>query len=222
VGLDHEAQQSLNKFGYSSGDIILFMYAFIGGTSAAGKTYIAKKFAKKSKLPIHVVSIDEFRKEFAKDPKLKYWVDILWNENEEEYWKTTNYEKDIKNLIGQSEAFWPSILNIIKKTKKNHEHAIFEAVNIQPHLAKKDLDFSGLFLINEDYKTLIERFKKNPRWGKTDKLQKLEIEYLLKHDVAFIKKEAKKYGYKVFNNSNDAFGKLDKIFNTQQNNGVLI
>lgn len=188
------------------------MYAFIGGTSAAGKTYIAKEFAKRSKLLIHVVSIDDFRKEFAKDPKLKYWVDILWNKNEEEYWKTITYEKDIQNLTNQSEAFWPSILKIIKKTKKDYKDAIFEAVNIQPHLAKRDLDFPGFLFINEDYETLLKRFKKNPRWGKTERLQRLEIEHLLKHDIQFIKKEAKKYGYKVFSNSADALTELDKIF----------
>lgn len=188
------------------------MYAFIGGTSASGKTYTAKLFVKNSGLPIHIVSIDNLRKEFSKDPKLKYWVDILWNKNEEEYWKTATYEKDIENLIKQSEAFWPSILKVVQKTKKLYKHAIFEAINIQPHLAKRDFDFPGFFLINEDYQTLLERFKKAPRWGKTEKLQKLEVEFLLKHDVPFIKKEAKKYGYKVFNNSNDAIEELKRIF----------
>lgn len=188
------------------------MYAFIGGTSAAGKTHSAREFVKKSGLPIHIVSIDDLRKEFAKDPKLKYWVNILWNKNEEDYWETITYEKDIQNLVGQSEAFWPSILEVVKKTKKLYEHAIFEAVNIQPHLAKRDFNFPGFFLINEDPETLLKRFKKAPRWGKTEKLQKLEIEFLLKHDTDFIKKEAKKYGYKVFNNSEDAIKELEKIF----------
>lgn len=188
------------------------MYAFIGGTSASGKTYTAKEFAKRSGLPIHIVSIDDFRKEFAKDPKLKYWVDVLWNKNEDEYWETITYEKDIQNLIKQSEAFWPRILQVVKETKKLYKHAIFEAINIQPHLARKGLDFPGLFLINEDKQVLLERFKKAPRWGKTEKLQKLEIEFLLKHDVKFIKEEAKKYGYKVFNNSDDVIKELEEIF----------
>lgn len=188
------------------------MYVFIGGTSAAGKTYTAKEFVKKSGLPIHIVSIDDLRKDFAKDPKLKYWVDILWNQNEEEYWKTITYEKDIQNLIDQSQAFWPSILEILENTKKKYKHAIFEAINIQPHLAKKDFDFPGFFLVNEDYQTLLERFKKDPRWGKSEDLQRIEVEFLLKHDVPFIKKEAKKYGYKVFNNSEDAIKELRKIF----------
>ncbi len=188
------------------------MYAFIGGTSAAGKTYIANAFAKRSKLPIHVVSIDDQRREFAKDPKLRYWTDILWNKNEEEYWKTITYEEDIGNLIGQSEAFWPKILEVVEKTKKLHKHAIFEAINIQPHLAKRDLDFPGFFLITEDQQTLIKRMKKNPRWGKTEALQRLEVEFLLKHDVPFVKQEAKKYGYKVFTNANDALNELSEIF----------
>ena len=188
------------------------MYAFIGGTSAAGKTYTAKEFVKNSGLSIHIVSIDDLRKEFVKDPKLKYWVDVLWNKNEEEYWKTITYAEDIGNLIKQSEAFWPSILEVVKKTKELYEHAIFEAINIQPHLAKKDLDFPGFFLINENRQILLDRFKKAPRWGKTEKLQKTEIDFLLKHDVKFIKEEAKKYGYKVFNNSDDVIKELEEIF----------
>lgn len=188
------------------------MYAFVGGTSAAGKTYIAKKFAKSSGLPIHVVSIDDLRREFAKDPQLKYWVDILWNKNEEEYWKTITYEKDIENLVKQSEAFWPRILEVVNRTKRLHEHAIFETINFQPHLAKRDLNFPGFFLINEDKQTLLDRFKEAPRWGKTRKLQKTEIEFLLKHDVLFVKQEAKKYGYKIFNNSEDAMKELRSIF----------
>ncbi len=191
------------------------MYAFIGGTSAAGKTYLANKFVKVSGLPIKIVTIDDLRKEFAKDPKLKYWTDVLWNKNEEEYWKTISYKEDIDNLIKQSEAFWPSILEVVAKTKKLYEHAIFEAVNIQPHLAKKDFDFPGFFLINEDRQILFERFKKTPRWGKTEKLQRQEVDFLLKHDVLFIKQEAKKYGYKVINDFAQAMSELKKIFSKQ-------
>lgn len=188
------------------------MYAFIGGTSAAGKTYLANEFAKNSGLNIRVVSIDHLRKQFAKDPKLEYWVNVLWNKNEEEYWESISYKEDIGNLIKQSEAFWPRILEVVREIKKKHEHVIFEAVNIQPHLAKKDLDFPGFFLINEDKQVLLERFKKSPRWGKTEKLQRREIEFLLKHDVKFVKQEAKKYGYKVFANSDDAMKELQNIF----------
>ncbi len=188
------------------------MYAFIGGTSAAGKTYVARAFAKQSKLPIHVVSIDDHRREFAKDPKLRYWTDILWNKNEEKYWKTITYKEDIGNLIKQSEAFWSRILEVVKRTKKLHKHALFEAINIQPHLAKRDFDFTGFFLINEDSPTLLKRLKEHPRWGKTEELQKLEVAFLLKHDVPFVKQQAKKYKYKVVNDSNDAINELKKIF----------
>src|SRR5258708_34188133 len=157
------------------------MYAFIGRTPAAGKSYTAKQFGKESKLDMHLESIDDLRKEFAEEPKLKYWVDFFWNQDEESYWKTTSYREDTQNLVQQSEAFWKRILTTISETKKKYPHAIFEAVNILPHLAKKDLDFPGFFLICEDYKTVLERNIKEPRWGKTEELQKLEAKYFIEY-----------------------------------------
>lgn len=188
------------------------MYVFIGGTPAAGKTFTAKKFIEHSGKNIFLVSIDDLRNEFAEDPKIKYWVDYFWNQDEKEYWKNITYKKASRELIEQSKTFWPRILEVISQTKKKCEHAIFEAVNILPHLAYKDLNFPGFFLICEDYQTILERNMKAPRWGKTKELQELETKYFIEHDVRFIKEEAKKYNFKVFNNEKSASDELARLF----------
>ena len=61
--------------------------------------------------------------------------------------------------------------------------AIFEGVNILPHLAHCDLNFKGIILLGESFEVILERNKKDPRWGQTEELQK---------------KEAEKYGFKTF------------------------
>lgn len=188
------------------------MHVFIGGTPAAGKTFTSKKFIKKSDKKIHLVSIDDLRNDFAKDPKIKYWVDYFWNQDEVEYWKSITHEKAIQELVEQSEAFWPLVLEVIVETKKNYEHAIFEGVNILPRLAHKDLNFPGFFLVCEDYKTILDRNIKAPRWGNTRELQELETKHFIEDDVRFIKEEAKKFNYKVFNNEKEATEELTRLF----------
>lgn len=191
------------------------MYAFIGGTPAAGKTHIAKQFIKKSGLPIEYISIDALREEFAKDPKLDYWVKFFLNQDAVQYWDTITQEQHLQNLIKQSEAFWPGILQKVEEVKKNHQHAIFEGVNLLPHLAHKDFDFHGLFLIEENGDLLFEKLHKEPRWGETEELQKLEAKFFVEWEARYIKEEAKKYSYKVFSNSQEAEKELENIFNKQ-------
>jgi 2-phosphoglycerate kinase len=188
------------------------MYVFIGGTPAAGKTFTAKQFIQASEKDIHLVSIDNLRIEFSKNLELKYWVEFFSNQDETEYWRTITYEKHIENLINQSEAFWLPILDVIEQTKKDHEHAIFEAVNILPHLGRRDLDIPGFFLICEDYQIVLQRNMKDPRWGKNEELQKLEAKYFVEYDARFIREEAEKYNYKVFNAEKDATNELSELF----------
>lgn len=189
------------------------MYAFIGGTPASGKTTTAQEFINVSGLPIELVSIDSLREGFTEDNNLQYWRDFFFNVDEKEYWGNNSYESHMKNIVNQSEAFWPNILECVQKTIKEHEHAIFEAVNILPHLAKKDLSFEGFFMIAEDENQLLDRLQKNPRWGQTEELQNLEAKYFVEWEARWIRNEANKYRYKVFNNKQDATSELSKIFN---------
>ena len=168
---------------------------FISGIPTAGKSYLAEKVAQKTN-SIHV-DIDNLRGQMKKNPNLKHWVNFFSNKDEKRYWETITPEKHWKNLVSQSEAFWPTILEKIHETQKSGKSAIFEGVNILPHLAHQDLDFSGVVLLGDSEQTVLKRCRENPRWGKTDELQKKEAEWFFVNEGSMYKKEANKYGYKV-------------------------
>lgn len=178
-------------------------YAFIGGIPASGKSYLAKKVAEETGI-IHV-DLDKLRcSEMIKNSELKPWVEFFINKDEKSYWENTSCEEDWENLKNQSEAFWPVILEKIKEVQDSGKSAIFEAVNVLPHLAYKDLDFKGVFLLGESLETIFERNKKDPRWGKTEELQKIEAERFFNCEGKIYKQEAEKYGFKTFNNAQEA------------------
>ena len=174
-------------------------YAFITGIPAAGKSYLAKTVTQKTN-SLHI-DIDKLRVEMAKNPNLEPWVNFFSNKDEKEYWEMTTPQEHWENLKKQSEAFWPTILEKIHEVEKTGNSAIFEGVNILPHLAHQDLDFSGVVLLGESERSLFEIFKSNPRWGKTMELQEKEAEWFFVHEGKIYKSEARKYGYKTFHDS---------------------
>lgn len=184
-------------------------YAFISGIPASGKSYLARKIAKET--GIKNICIDEWREEMKDDPELKKWVDFFWNKDEKEYWRITDCAQQWDNLRNQSEAFWPTILKKINDVQKSGRSAIFEGVNILPHLAHQDLNFHGIVLLGESFDRILERNKKNPRWGNTDKLQIQEAEVFWNCERPRYKQEAGKYGFKTFIDSNEAEKELLKL-----------
>lgn len=195
------------------------MYIFIGGIPASGKTYLAKKVAEQ--IGAFHFDLDTLRKEMANDPKLEYWVNLFFNQDEEKYLEETSCEEHWQNLVKQSEAFWPTILNKINEIMKTHESAIFEGVNIMPHLAKKDFSFPGIFLLGESLEQLFERNKQNPRWGKTEELQGQEAALFFNCDRPKYQEEAVKYGYKVFTDSETAENELISLLNSSEGSNLV-
>lgn len=191
----------MNNFGKS--------YVFIGGIPASGKSYLAKNIAEK--VGVFHLDLDTLRDEMTKDPKLKYWVDFFWNQDEERYLTEISCEQHWQNLVKQSEAFWPTILKKVNEIKKSHESVIFEGVNILPHLAKRDLDFPGIFLLGESFEQIFERNKQNPRWGQTEELQRKEAELFFNCERLKYKEEAQKFGYKTFSDSEEAEEEVLKL-----------
>ena len=184
-------------------------YLFISGIPTAGKSYLAERVAQKTN-SLHI-DIDDLREEMSKNPNLKSWVNFFSDKNEEKYWNTITLEEHWSNLLKQSEAFWPTILEKIHKIQQTGEDAIFEGVNILPHLAHKDLDFPGIVLLGESESAVFERCKRDPRWGKTAELQKKEAEWFFVHEGKKYKEEANKYGYQVFTNAEEAEKELLKL-----------
>lgn len=175
---------------------------FIGGIPASGKSYLAKKLA--TQIGVYHLNVDTLRDEMSKDPELEKWVNFYWNQDEEKYLKETPIEEQKQNLIKQSEAFWPFILKKLEDLKETHKSIVIEAVNILPHLAARDLNFSGVYLLGSSFEEIFERNKANPRWGSTEDLQRLEAESFFNFEREFYKNEAEKYGFKTFTSSEEA------------------
>jgi len=187
----------------------IMKYIFISGTPASGKSYLANKIA--NHLGVQHVSTDDWREEMRKNPELKKWVDFFWDQDEAEYWRITNCDQQWENLKNQSEALWPTILAKVKEIQKPGKGAIFEGVNILPHLARIDLDFEGIILLGESFKKILDRNKKDPRWGKTEELQIQEAKVFWGCERPKYKQEAEKYGYKVFSDAGQAEAELLKL-----------
>mgnify|MGYP001570963722 FL=1 len=188
------------------------MYTFIGGTQVAGKSYSSKKFVENSGLNITLIKTDALRLEMINDPKLRKWINVFWDRDEHEFWQNTNYEDYVQLLVGQSEAFFPIIMKTVNKIMAERKHAIFEGVNLLPHLVNKHISFPALFLVCDDRELIFSRLKEHPRWGGTEQFQRTEAEYIVKYDTRFIREEAIKFGYKVFNNPSFIEQELGNIF----------
>lgn len=186
-------------------------FVFISGIPASGKSFLANKIAEIT--GAEHVNTDDWREEMKNNPELKKWVDFFWDKDEDEYWSTTSCDQQWDNLKNQSEAFWPFFLKKIKEIQETKRNAIFEGVNILPHLAHKNLDFSGVVLLGESFEIILERNKKDPRWGKTEELQTKEAEAFWTCERPKYKSEGEKYGYKVFSDASLAETELLKILN---------
>ena len=184
-------------------------YAFITGIPASGKSYLADKVARATR-SLHI-NTDNWREELGKDDQFKSWVNFFYNKDEREYWKTTSCDDQWTNLVNQSEAFWPKFLEKIREIQKTKKSAIFEGVNILPHLARRDLDFSGIALLGESFEIILERNKQDPRWGNTKELQIKEAEAFWNCERARYQQEAEKYGFKFFTDPVAAENELLKL-----------
>lgn len=183
---------------------------FITGIPAAGKSYLANKVAAAVD-GLHV-KVDDVREELTDNSEYRKWVNFYFNQDEKIYYTTTTPEQRWNDLVAQSEALWPGILEKIKSYKKETKPVIFEGVNILPHLAKKDLPFSGIVLIGRSFEEILVRNKAEPRWGQTEELQKLEADAFFNGERPKYKAEAEKYEYKVFETVNEAYPELIKFF----------
>lgn len=184
-------------------------FTFISGIPASGKTFIAKKVS--LQIGCLHANLDDLRRGMVSDPKLEPWINFFGNKNELEYWKSVTPEEHWNNLREQAEAFWPSYLAKINETKNGTKSAIFESVSILPHLAHKDLNFPGIYLLGESTEAIFERLKENPRWGENEELQRIEVEWFYLHEGKMYESEAKKYGFKSFRHTKEAEQELLKL-----------
>jgi dephospho-CoA kinase len=176
---------------------------FITGIPTAGKSYLAQKLA--NDIGGQVYSTDNIRGEMLKNPLYKDWVNFYWNKDEKEYFENTSPEEQWNNLVKQSEGMWPFIFEKIISHDNQGQTVIFEGVNILPHLARKDLSFEGIVLIGKNKEDVYARVKKDHRWGNTEELWRMEADSFFDVERPNYKREAKEYGYSVFETAEDAY-----------------
>jgi len=176
---------------------------FITGIPTSGKTYLAKKIS--NEIDAIVVHLDNLRADLSKDSKYKTFTNFYLDKNEEEYLTKTSPEQIWNDLVWQSENLWPAFEKEINRYKDEEKPVVFECVNLLPHIAQKYLDFDGVVLIGDSYRNTLERNKKEPRWGATEDLQKLEAESFFNVERPRYKAEAEKNGYPVFETADEAF-----------------
>jgi hypothetical protein len=176
---------------------------FITGIPTAGKSYLAKKLAEE--VGGICVSVDDMREELSKDERYKKWVNYYLDQDEKNYYSTTTYDEQWKNLVAQSEGFWPGVLTGLAQYADEDRPVIFEGVNILPHLAHKDLQIPGIAIIGRSLKETLERNMREPRWGATEELQKLETDAFFNGERPHNKDDAEKYEYPVFETPDDAW-----------------
>ncbi len=78
-------------------------------------------------------------------------------------------------------------------------------------VAEKIAKEHGIVLLGESFETTLKRNKKNPRWGKTEELQKKEAEDFFFCENEQYKKEGERYGWKIFNDPRVAEQELLKM-----------
>lgn len=175
---------------------------FITGIPTSGKSHLAKMIAKE--VDGVAVLLDDLRKELSLDDRYKKCVEFYLDQDEEAYLASTSPEQMWKNLVAQSEALWPAFLERIDSYADEEAPVIFECVNLLPHLAHRDLSFSGVCLIGLSYEETLLRNKKSPRWSHDPRLQEMEAKMFFYVERPHYKEEAEKYGYPVFDNFEDA------------------
>jgi len=177
----------------------------ISGIPTAGKSTLTRKLAEATN-GIGVF-LDDYREELASDERYIKWVNFYIDQDLETYYTTTSPEDEWKNLVAQSEAIWPAFLERIDSYAENERPVIFECVNLLPHLINRDLGFPCVVLIGSSYEETLERNKRDPRWGSTERELELNSKSFFFVERPHYIEEAEKYGYPMFESSEDAFPK---------------
>lgn len=176
---------------------------FITGIPTAGKSYLGKRLAEKVRGIC--VSMDDMRESLANNESYKKWTNYYLDQDELSYYKTTSPDEQWLSLVRQSEGLWPGLLEKIAHYNNEKRPLIFEGVNILPHLAHQDLHIPGIAIIGRSFEEILERNKKEPRWGLTEELQLLEADSFFNIERPRYKAEAEKYGYPVFETADEAW-----------------
>jgi len=179
---------------------------FITGIPTSGKSYLARKLAKK--FGGIAVLLDDFREDLAKDEKYKNFVNFYFNKDELEYYAKASPENQWNDFINQSKGLWPAFLDKINEYKDETKPVFFECVNLLPFIVKNNFDITTVVLVGKSYEETLKRNMEEPRWGKNKELQEIEAKSFFYNERPRYEAEAEKYNCPVFESADEAFDKI--------------
>lgn len=202
------------------------MIYLIGGPPKCGKTTLAKKLADKYRIPW--ISADTLQNiVWAYTPKEKHSTlfphSYLRGDSNDEFYSEHSPQQIIENYIAQGKTTYDTISTMAETYLTDKDNFIVEGYQVTPEivdiiLKKFDREhIKAVFLMKYDEKKFIEDIHKSTtpndwiiRKTKDEstygRIAKMVAEY-----SHYFEKEAKKYGFSVFNMDEDFNKQLDAI-----------
>lgn len=200
------------------------MIYLIGGAPKCGKTTLAKKLAKEYQIPwISADTLQNIVKAYT--PKEKHAVlfphGYLREDSNDEFYAKHSASKIIENYIKQGKTTYDAISMMAETYLTDEDDFIVEGYQVTPEVVEQIFKKFGnehikaVFLVKHDEQKFIQDIHKSSTpndWiiRKTkDEATFTKIAQMISEYSDYFEKEAKKYGFSVFN--------MDKDFNEQIN-----
>ncbi len=120
----------------------------IGGSSATGKSYLARQLALHYQIPL--MEIDDLRIAVQKMSAREKHPDLFYFPDHPDYLQVNDCSQLVEKLVNVAKALWPALNELITKHIVCHERVIFEGDGVLPQLiAQTDLQqVKSIFLFD--------------------------------------------------------------------------
>lgn len=200
---------------------------FITGIPTAGKSYLARRLVRET--GGICLETDNLWETLAQDSRYRPGASFFLSADRSVSFADRDYETQWQILVRHHEQVWPGILDKIRdyelgriplkskiaarlrKLFDAQRPLIFEGASLLPHLARRDLPFPGIVLIGRSFQDVLDRNREKPRWGASEKLQRLSAHsFWHVHRPHYIA-EAERCGYPIFENADDAYAEALRL-----------
>lgn len=178
---------------------------FIGGTSFAGKTTLAKRLRKE--FGVEIVSLDSEHWRYSQGKELPYsksfFAELAGSTSR--YWG---------HEVRRAEFMTPHFLYLLSQLESSSKHNLFDGVHLVPHVAR-GLGLEGVYLVHESIDTLFDRIesrRKKEKKGAREDSWWLNMVRSIWFCSERVREEGTQYGYNVFDNSEEAYAHLRLLF----------
>ena len=202
------------------------MIYLIGGPPKCGKTTLAKKLAQEYQIPW--ISADTLQNiAWAYTPKEKHSAlfphSYLRGESNDEFYSEHSPQQIIKKYIAQGKTTYDAISMMAETYLTDKDNFIVEGYQVTPEIVDRIFKKFGkkhikaVFLVKYDEQRFIQCIHKSTTpndWviRKTkDEATYGRIAKMIAEYSSYFEKEAKKYGFKVFNMDNEFESQLNAI-----------